>query len=57
MAQSQRRRKKRQPVEMELENVKVAEISAFDQRFVAREHDSKFGLDHAVLIFVADSYH
>src|ERR1044071_9230449 len=57
MAQSQGRRKKGQPIEMEFENVEIAEISAFQQRFVAREHDSELGLDHAVLIFVADSYH
>ncbi len=57
MPQSQRRGKNRQPIEMEFENIKVAEISAFDQRFIAREHDPELGLDHAVLIFVANSHH
>ena len=33
--QSQRRGKKRQPIELEFQNVKVAEISAFEQRFIA----------------------
>src|SRR5438552_3769856 len=33
--QRQRRGKNRQPIEMELENIKVPEISAFEQRFIA----------------------
>ena len=55
--QSQRRGKNRQPIEMEFENVKVAEISAFEQRFIAREHDPELGFHHAVLIFITDSHH
>ena len=57
MPQSQRRGKERQPIEMKFENIKVAEISAFHQGFIAREHDPELGLHHAVLIFVADSDH
>src|SRR5262249_49126848 len=57
MPQSQRCGKQRQPIEMELENIKVTEISAFNQRFVAREHDPELSLHHAVLIFIADSHH
>ncbi len=57
MPQSQRRGKNRQPIEMEFENIKVAEISAFEQRFIARKHDPELGLHHAVLIFVTDPHH
>src|SRR5438105_13274338 len=52
--QSQRRGENRQPSEMEFENIKVPEISAFEQRCMARRHDSKLGLHHASLDFVVE---
>ena len=42
---------------MQFQIVKVPEISAFRQRFIARKHDSKLSFDHAVLILVANTHH
>src|SRR5260370_9210332 len=42
---------------MEIESKKVWEISGFNQRLIAREQAPELSLHHAVLIFVADSYH
>jgi len=55
--QSQGRGKNRQPIEMEFEHIKVAEIAAFEQRFIARKHDPELGFHHAVLIFITDADH
>jgi len=49
--------KNRQPIEMEFENIKVAEIAAFDQGFIPRVHDPELRFHHAVLIFITDADH
>src|SRR5947208_17066103 len=45
--QRQRRAQNRQPIELKLKNIQVAEMSAFEQPFIARTHDSDFRLHHA----------
>ena len=51
------RRETRKPIELEFQAVKVAEVTAFHERLIAIEHDSEFGLDHAVLVQIANAQH
>ena len=42
---------------MQFQIVEVSEIAALGQLLVAREHDPKFRLDHAVMIFISNPHH
>ena len=57
MSQSERGGKHGQPIELEFEIIKIAKISAFDERLVAMQHDAKLGLDQAVVTHIADAHH
>jgi len=57
MAQSQCRREDRQSIKMQFQNIKISEVSTFEQWLITRKHDSKLGFDHAVLILVANTHH